>query len=578
MEDCFKNYDGQIVPSFQFLETASPTFRFMRLQPMGKLIASPETGVQSMDPLHIDRCRHALSIARKYRVELFLTPEYCIPMKLIDEILSNPELQPHPNTLWCLCCEGVSFEEYEDFQTKWADYAIVGKRTFENVIPSYFVGLLLYIFMSAEGDKLCIVPQFKIQPMREELHVCEQLGLSQGEDIVVFGSKMANRLVSVICADAYHTGIKDSNIFFPNNEEHKNIVLHPQLNSSPRHEDIAALRNRMFEQERGQHTLYITANWAYNTTTRIASRPELIMSIKSPWSSIYRRNFNFGRKELSESLSTVRKSNFTHGLGLGYIGSAKLKVWYAIKNEHLSIIMLRKPYGGEAELTRNSGSVQAQLSFIRNNIGDGWSRAELSFDSTLPPFLVQEAEGDYEYPLNANINELDRFFNYSLGYLEGNEMLLNVQEKSSRLSYHIDDDSEEFRTAQITNVVHLFRCLKQIPIDQHPSQIRRIQGGFKFHLVDKAPFNIISKQAGIRDGALVAYVEKANEARERALKLTEHFGDYIIGEKICVFSRESFSNEIIYYPKLNDDVTAAGRIENATDITQGGHSIEPPID
>lgn len=577
VEDCFKYDHRSIVPSFQFLDTTSPHFRFMRIQPRGELVASPETGVQSIDPLHMERCRHALFLAREHRVELFLTPEYCIPVQLIDEIIANPALQPHPNTLWCLCCEGLSLSAFEDHMNKWADHAYLGRGAVENLTYSYFVGFLLYIFMSADGDKLCIVPQSKVQPMREELHVCEQSGLSQGHEIVLFGRAMRNRLCSIICADAYHPDLKDSNLFFPHHAESNNIVLHPQLNSSPRHEDIAALRNRLFEQERGQHTLYITANWACGTSIRLVDRSEPVMKIRNPWSSIYRRNFNFGLHEMREGLREVQRHNLNYGLGFAYMKRSKLTVWYAIKQEHVQIIHLRKPYGGGPEITRSAG-VQAQITYISNEKQDGWRKATTTFDHTLPSVLIGEATGDYAYPLNANVDELDRFFNYCLGYLDGNELLLDEQEKSYRLSYHIDDECENYRERQIGYVTKLFRYLKQLPTEKYPSQLRRIQGGFKFHVVDKAALNVVSKQAGTRDGALVAYVESAREAKERTLQLIDHLGEFVYGEKICIFSKDPFTDELIYFPQHNDHVTAAERVTMNSEFTQGGNSIEPKVD
>ncbi|WP_213584963.1 hypothetical protein [Paenibacillus sp. J2TS4] len=491
----------------------------------------------------------------------------------------NPELQPPPNTLWCICCEGVSWSDFENHMNEWSDYAYVGKGALKNVYPRNFVGLMLYVFQSVDGDKLCIVPQCKVQPMREQLNVCEQDGLSRGSHIVLFHSQSGNRLVSIICADAYHEDIKSAGIFFPSNQDYKNIVLHPQLNSDPRNKDIAALRNRMFEEERGRHTLYITANWAHGTSIGIAHQPDTTIRIKAPWSSIYKRNVNYSRKEMDEILHDVRVKNFKFGLGFAFAERTKLKVWYAVKYEHLQMISLRKPYAGGPELTRPAGTVQASESYIPNESNDGWKEEEIKFDSTLPEVLAREATGDFDYPRRASVDDLDRFLSYCLGYIDGNELLLDDEEMSNRLSYHIDDDCEIHRGHQISNVVRLIHCLKQLAHHKYPSPIRRIQGGFKFDLVDKnSHYNIISKQPRVRAGALVAFVERENDAKQRAYQLIEKCGEYNYSDKICVFSYKPYTTEIIHYPQHNDDVTAIERVEKKPDYSQGGHSIEPTFD
>lgn len=577
IEKCFSETEIGIIPTFDFLDTESPDFRFMRMQPKGHLTADSLTGVKSSDPSHLDKCREALSIAHTENVDLFMTPEYSIPIILIKEIINNQRLQPPPKKLWCLCCEGITYEEFNENLNQWSDYVYLGKRSLDDITINSFVGVMLYIFQSQEGDKICIVPQSKFQPMREDLHLCERIGLSRGKHIVLFGEQLQNRLASIICADAYHPDIKDSHIFFPNGIEQKYIILHPQLNSAPRNGEISALRNNIFGEERGQHTIYITANWAVGTSIALQQMEQPVV-IRTPWSSIYRRYINFNGEPWNQSLLRMRQENFNYGLGFGFERYRKYKVWYAHKLEHIHILLIRKPFGGGPELIRPSGTVQAIRSLIPNEVNDNWINSNLTFDRELPSFLVLEANGDYEFPIRASIDDRDRFFSYCLGQREEDELWLHENELSYRSSYHIDDACESLRERKLMNITKLIRFLKRLEQGHFPSQLQRIKGGFKFNLVPKFPINVVSKSPYEKDGALVIYVEREMDMKQKVEQMIQQHGEFIMETRVCVFSTSDITGEIIYYPVLNDDWTVSDRVEQTTEYTQGGLSIEQSDD
>lgn len=576
VEECFSVVETNIVPNFHFLNTESPDFRFMRMQPKGYLRANPETGVHAEDPLHIHKCRQALQIARSEHVDLFLTPEYCIPLMLVNEMIANRDLQPPPHKLWCLCCEGVAWTEFNDHIHRWSDDAHLARKPLENLTSSNFVGFILYVFQSQEGDRLCIVPQCKFQPMREELEACERGGLSRGHYVVLFGERLQNRLAAVICADAFHPEIHSSQIFFPGGEEQKYIILHPQLNSAPRHAEIANLRHNLFRGECGRDTVYITANWAADTSIQFHHPQVQELVIKSPWSGIYRRFINYSNEGYIEKLREVRQHNMRYGLGFGFYRQQQYKVWYAHKTEHLQICLLRKPFGGGPEIVRPQGAVMASKSFIPNETNDGWLSSELMFENSLPEILVKEATGDYEYPVRANVDERDRFFSYCLGHSEEMEMTLDDHELGYRVSYHIDDACESYRERQVMKIANLIRCLKRLGDRHYPSQIRRVEGGFELGLLPKAPINVVSKKPHGKEGALVIYVESESEVKQKAEQMIREYGEFVIGDKVCVLTRGAMG-EIIHYPVHNDDVTAPSRVEQTTDYTQGGLSIEQSL-
>ncbi|MCC3374229.1 hypothetical protein [Cohnella sp. REN36] len=578
VEACFaETCPGEsIVPRFDCLETETQSFNLMRLQPMGELVASSEMGVCSTEALHIDRVREALRLARSERADLFITPEYVVPLQLIDEMVYNEELQPPPNKLWCLCCEGMTWKAFQDHMNLWADFCYVGEGALDHIYESNFTGIILYVFQSAAGDRCCLVPQSKLQPMREDLAVCERVGLSRGKHIVLFGEARPNRLVSFICADVFNQDVNQLSFLFPDRNEYKYIVLHPQLNSAPRHVEIADLRNTMFRAECGQNTLYITANWASGTTVHIPQY-ERTISIHSPWSSIYRRHIHYGEEGWVNGLRAFRRENFRHGLGFVFEPDMQYKIWFAHRREHMQLVSLRKPFGGAAEIERPRGTVQALKSFIPNEQRNGWCQMEIPFDTILPSDILAEANGDYLYPVQADVENRDRFFSSCLGGTEQGELTATKVELSHRVSYHIDDECEGGRVQQGRKISNLIRCLKRLNYDRCPSQIRRLKGGYRFGMLPDAPVNLLSKAEHVRDAALVVYVEHETQMKAKAEQLIDKHG-FLMQEKIVVLALREFSGEIVHYPELNDDVTAPERRVQTTDYSQGGLNIEPSFD
>lgn len=576
IEQCFG--DESVVPSFDFLEIKDPTFRLLRMQCKGDVFANPELGVRHASSLHAAKCREALKLARVHRADIFVTPEYAVPIQLIDEIIRTPDLQPHPNKLWCLCCEGVPWETFENKINEWSDHAYVGKKVLDGAYIKNFAGFMLYLFPSKQADKLCIVPQLKLQPMREDIFVCEGDGLSRGENVILFGNRKPNQLVSVICADAYHPDIKDSGIFYPEGSERKLIILHPQMNPAPRNGEMASLRNNLFSQEWGDSTVYITANWAAGSTIFPETQPGEKHVVQNPWSGIYRRFFNYGDDQWAEKLRGIRNENVKHGLGFAFERYRKYKVWFAHKNEHLQLLVVRKPYGGGPSIVKTSGTVQAVKLYLPQERTGGWEDSTLHFQTALPDRLMREATDEFAFPIHASVEERDIFFGLCLGHLEKGELILSASEQSSRLSYHIDDACEPGRARQANRVANLIKILKN-PTTL-PNQLRKLQGAYTFALAKRAPFNLLPKSGNEKSGALVSYVERESEMKETAERILREipYGHVWLEDSICIFSTKDVTGEIAHYPHVSDEFTKPDRVENRPDISHGGVSIEQPFD
>ncbi len=577
---CFADLaEGErVVPAFHFLdiEDDSP-FRLLRLQCKEALTANPHDGVHHSTANHVDKCREALRLARRERADLFLTPEYCIPLTLIEEMIRTPELRPRPNTLWCLGCESVSLDGFYEHIHGWRDEAIVGERTLEGMRENRFVNFLLYVFLSKENDKLVIVPQVKAQRMGEPILVCEGLGLSIGRKVIVFGEETENQLFALLCADAINPEIKTGQLFFPDRQPKRYIVLHPQLNPAPRNPDIAALRNHIFGNTSGRDVIYITANWADGTVVTTGEGSPL--RIETPWSAIYRRFISYGGHDWNRRLREVRIKNYQYGLGLGFHPIKKYKVWFANKTEHIQQLKLSKPYDGGAEIIQPTGKVQAEKAYVPNASGNGWQEAEIPFHKELPDVLTAEATGEYGYPLTASVEDRDRFFGLCLGHLETGQLHISDQEGSARISYHVDKHCEPERVQGAEIVAKLIRCLKSR--DQLPGQLKRLRGKFRFQLAQRSPFNLLPGSGNESQGALVIYSERSssNLMKQIVDKIYQSMPEVegLLEDRICVFSHDHTGGPV-HYPEYSEDYTSPVKTYHSTDFTEGGVLIDPEMD
>lgn len=563
--DCFVTAEPgtQIVPNFPFLNTTDDAaIRFMRLQSKADLIGDPQRGVYTTSSTHRFKCREAIRLARADRMELFVTPEYCIPAELITEMLEDETLQPRPGALWVLAIEGMALDDFNDHIMRWRDSAEVGLRAIEGCREIEFVNFVLYVFRSADNSRLCLVPQMKMQRMSDQRFVCEGAGLSVGNKVVLFGEEAANQLFTIVCADSFKPGISNSSLWFPNQEQRRYIVLHPQLNPSPRHTEITHFRNSLFNTAAGRDLIYITANWAEGTTLTSNGGTH---RLDSPWSTIYRRFISYGGGQgWLDQLRETRRHNYTHGLGLGFT-EQRYKAWYAHKKEHILQIHLVKPYDGGAEIAQTREKVKVIRAFVALENQQSWLQHELPFESALPSSLAVEATGEFSDAITLDIEQRDKLFGYSLGHLEDGQLMLTVHERSARLSYHIDDHCEPDRQRSAELLVRLIQRLKQK--DALPWVMRQFAGRFRYKPASQKPLNFLPESGNEREGVLVIFTDQPNDMAQLVESLTSK--DWFLENRISVLSQNHQGGQL-EYPEYNDEFTSSKRSSHSTDYTHGG--------
>lgn len=548
--------EADIIPRFGFLESGQNSFKLLKLQCKGEIIIDLNHGPQLVESdTHHNYCRSMLEIANSTGVDILMTPEYAFPMELISEILKKSEYQPKAGALWCLACQGVSWGLFADYLGMWEEHAYVVRPSVQN--QSNFVSAIIYVFQSIEG-KLVIVPQLKLQPMRDVGYMHEEPGLTTGNVIYQFGKTQPNQLCSILCSDAYHERLKGRLDQFNQDRSTENwIILHPQLNEKPRDDTMTEFRRELFNITSMRPVVYITANWAVGTTMKNGSTIAGI--INTPWSCIYKKYPDSG---WLDRLKPFRNLNLKKGLGFSYIEKRKTKIWHAVKEEHLHLLSIQKPNFSAHPVTNSDGGVSVLKIYKADEKYNYWVEDNLTFDTSLPVELYQVLTDKFDFPLSATIEDKDKFFGLCLGHLEKGELTsIGDSELKGRISIHIDSECDGIRNGNAENISILTKILKN-PDRRLLIQLGQPKGDIVYHYSDNYKYyNVYPSSLNGRDARWVCYENSKLKARELAEKLKR-----IIEEeqahKICVITYKGLGTskpEYDFFPKNNVEITATKR-------------------
>ena len=246
------------------------TYNLMLLQPDGPIEGS-EQRIGHYDQARGEAlCRAFLKQAVVDAADLAVTPEYCLPWALVEEIAQEQSaLRPAQGAIWILGCESISptnllnaaarlkatghfvhHEEIDDARAKHKSY----------------VDPLLYVFWCERPDGnpvLGFVIQLKTEPCRDKLDV-EQRCLYVGELVYTLNREI-NRigLISIICSDAFKF---DDDLVAACHKDM--LIIHAQLNPKPAHADYARYRKRLLSVATRRDVELLCLNWAADVQER----------------------------------------------------------------------------------------------------------------------------------------------------------------------------------------------------------------------------------------------------------------------------------------------------------------------
>ena len=264
--------DLKLVPLRALLPTRDP-YNVLLLQPTGPIVGSAER-VGNEDATRAEHvCRSFLQKAAQVPADLVVTPEYCLPWTLVQEIRATAsKLRPSDGAIWVLGCESITPMELAAAVVKIREAGnFVYHETLDTAetASKVYVDPLVYVLWctDAAGSRvLSLIVQFKTEASRDLLDV-EVRSLCLGNVVYSFNrgiNKIA--LISIICSDAFAFNEQLINDYHPNC-----LLIHIQLNQKPAHHDYAAYRTQLCKVGSRSNVELLCLNWAGAILERIGN-------------------------------------------------------------------------------------------------------------------------------------------------------------------------------------------------------------------------------------------------------------------------------------------------------------------
>lgn len=473
----------------------------LQWQCFGEFEPNTDLGVKLEDELFYKKASSFIELAKKSNADLVLTPEYSFPYRALENIISNRDLWPEKEKLWCLCAQGDNRKSFECRIAKWS--CKEGIRVFDSAFKSCqnrtFISPLIYLFRSDKGE-LCILPQLKTNPMSDSWNEFEKPNLCSGNEIFVFdldgGTNSENGFLSLICADILH--VKPDNIKKATNGRNT-LIFNPQLNPKPRNDKFRDFRNHFFNFAYKRRFRIITLNWAEGTIAKGTT-----LKFDTPWSAFHKKydgNLH-GDREL-------RRKN--HKNGTSYILNDYTDIWFSHSHEHCKLYEIKKEDCGEVAYEAASGKepiTKGCYIFLAGE--EKWTMDIYPCKNDLKEYISEQGE-DYNFPLlvcknstgkcennECEIDKCDFFFDLCFGSEELDELKVKENEIVERLAVKSDLESDKKRSCKAGAYRTLITLLKQ---DKFPEALNYLKENHKFDIYygypdygKKGRYNLIPKK------------------------------------------------------------------------------------
>jgi hypothetical protein len=542
------------------------SIKVLEWQPYGEFEANTNVGVRLEDQVFIEKARKFIHLAKEICSDIVLTPEYCFPYKVLDEIIDNKSMWPEKGWLWCFGTQGDSRAGFMKRLELWAQSSdvIVEDYAFKSLESRIFISPLIYLF-KRNDDRLCILPQLKIGTMKDPWHDFEADGLCKGSTIFIFdlcGNKVCkNVFLSVICADVSYN-IADSLSNNDNIPQDSITLFHPQLNPNPRHIDFRSARNDLIYKN-GKQTRIITLNWAEDTKTYVNNKRILFMR---PFSAFYIKS---SYKDQDEGHRTLRRRNFKKGTFFAYNRETNTDIWYSHRFEHCKLFYIKKGYyaSGSSAVT-GWEEPDTKQSYVFDLQSSEWKPDNLPCRYNMDKIIYSRGS-EYDYPLtlcNQNsptctledccVDKCDFFFSLCFGNYEKYELITH-NELVERIVVGSDVESDNKRKQKAIRYYQLIDLLKNncFPeslshfIDNHKFEIH-----YSFPNVGTNCYNLVQKDEDLdnRDlkalAVIIDNIHEENELQELIKCLSDRF-DKRYRQQICIYYIPDGSSTYTYYDK-----------------------------
>lgn len=513
------------VPELRVLNPNYENYTALLLQPEGDIEADTN-GVRNADQELARRQYTAfLTQAVSEQSALAITPEYSMPWRVIEESL-RAGIAPAEGDLWVLGCESITIELLNAFRTKVADMATV---LYEPLAPQpgRFLDPVLYVFSSvpAQGGgnrRLVIIVQFKTSPMGDAGHF-EINGLRSGSRLYYFGNGTTQlRLATLICSDAF--AFLDSHA---NELYHRTLIVHIQLNKSPRHAQYRRYRQKLMDYD-GDETEVLCLNWSKEVHERCEGKKTCWNHL--PCSAWYLRPDRFADDD--ETLA----ANHNNGLYYTWLNDSRCRALFFTYIPAVFAITASKVahHGVAASMSRRRGPI---LNSTR--VWDDASGQWVVSDAVADGFAAIVAESgnasaDIQALACANPLRAERTLALCAGQIAQNDWyspkkldscMIGTTEVMRRITACQDTDEEarQYRTKRLRTAHRVASILTSQP----PAALTDLQDGFRFDWSSQSPHTNIISTAGRRATAIYLGDEHTlDTASSVAAKAADHIGEW----------------------------------------------------
>lgn len=580
------------VPEFIACCLTEDSYKFMRAQMKAEFHYSAKTGPVVTTPNHDEKCIEILQRSKTEFVNLLLFPEYCISYSVITHITQQKDLWPDKNNLWCLPCQAIGAKTLDKFiedLNKDSNAIVLDMAIDESNInkSNHFYTILFYCFISETKEKekkLILVPQVKTHAMADRDYCCEASGMANGSVIYIIGSGTENRIVTLLCADTLNSNIQWEKLRDKAAGGINLTILHPQLNSSPKHDTFARIRHTIFEYY--AQAVHITCNWAKGTKVT-NSTDDSSFQIELSWSCIY---YKYKTQDADERWLKDKKTildNAEKELYGAFMKKKKVAVWFATSEEVIHVVFIKKPRTNTYAVTSPHAEVKVDEYFNFDSVSDNLQKGKNNFcllNNT--PCLSSEYQAvtdkykgneRYNFPLwHENKAAVDNFF--ALLSLSTLHSAFEIDKDENLCGWTLLLDDNEKKKAR--EGLRLWNeLIEVINTTKFPRHLGKYQDNHKFQFVPednkRLCGNVICEGTderlivGLADDISTAQqfckeIARGADSRETDMNLEHAIYD------ICVFGKNLLTGQYETFPESNADITNSDVILAIGDITNGG--------
>ena len=377
----------------KILQPLRDLYDALLVQPLGAMQATEQHIGHVDQDSAVKLYRDLLGKACEHEVDLVVTPEYCLPWQVIEEI-SETGLKPKLGALWVLGCESIAPDALNAFKAKQTQKNIdVLYETPRQQNKNYFCPLV-YVFWTNDANdepKLCMLIQFKTMPSKTP---SENDHLYCGNDVYVFGDEVNEiNFFSLICADVFE--FTEEQI---KNNHRDSLILHIQLNEKPWHPTFTQYRNHLFSVGSNNHVELMCLNWATGVTWDNNGDPDNVAT----WNYVGNSAFYIPRRLLQKFHDTNLDAIHKNGIYYNRVHSH----WDGLflNNAAQAILIKKQPIRSDgAQVLAMPWRLQFLKRFIPNVAKDAWIEANEASDG------FTELLAEYK-PADPNLQEgFDRF-------------------------------------------------------------------------------------------------------------------------------------------------------------------------